>query len=145
MLLSKEKREIFHSVIAKCIFICTRSGTDGIPTVGVLVGRVREINQSDCEKGRRLVRYFSCTKDLHLVLHYDGLKICNWCVDAAFAVHLDFKSHSGGLVMMSDLGGGMASGSTKQKLNTHLSTEAELVSSDNFLTNIIWCKNVLGE
>ena len=47
----------------------------------------------------------NCTKDLHLVLSYDGLKICKWSVDAAFVVHPDFKSHSGGLMMMSNLGG----------------------------------------
>ena len=45
---------------------------------------------------------------------------------------------------MSKLGGGMASGSTKQKLNTRSSTEAKMVSSDDFLTKIIWCKTFLG-
>ena len=43
-LLTKDKREIFHSVIAKGIFVCTRSRPDGLPTVGVLSGRVREPN-----------------------------------------------------------------------------------------------------
>ena len=47
--------------------------------------------------------------------------------------------------MMSKLGGGMASGSTKQKLNTRSSTEAKMVSSDDFLTKIIWSKTFLGE
>ena len=75
----------------KAIFVCTRSRPDGLLTIGVLAGRVREPNQSDWEKGRRLVRYFVCTKNLHLVLRYDGLKICKWSVDAAFAVHLDLK------------------------------------------------------
>ena len=40
-LLGKEKQEIFHSVIANSSFICTRSRLDGIPTVGILAGRVR--------------------------------------------------------------------------------------------------------
>ena len=86
-----------------------------------------------------------CTRDLHLVLRYDGLKSCKWGVDAAFAVHPDFKSHSSGLMMMSKIGGGIASGSTKQKLNTRSSTEAKMVSSDDFLSKIIWCKNFLHE
>ena len=47
--------------------------------------------------------------------------------------------------MMSKMGGGIASGGTKQKLNTRSSTEAKMVSSDNFLTKIIWCKTFLGE
>ena len=112
-LLGKEKREIFHSVITKGIFICTRSRPDGLPTVGVLAGQVCEPNQSDWDKGRRLVRYFACTCDLHLILRYDGLKICKWSVDFAFVVHPDFKSHSGGLMMISKTGGGIASNTKK--------------------------------
>ena len=46
--------------------------------------------------------------------------------------------------MTRKMGGVMASDSTKQKLNTRSSTEAKMVSSDNFLTKIIWCKNFLG-
>ena len=84
-------------------------------------------------------------QDLNLVLRYDGLKMCKWNVDAAFAVHPDFKSHSGGGMFISPLNGGMASGSTKQKLNTRSSTEAEIMCADNFLTKVIWCKFFLGE
>ena len=40
-------------------------------------------------------------------------------------------------------GGGMASGSTKKKINTRSSTTSELVSADNFLPKIIWVKNFL--
>ena len=89
------------------------------------------------------MRYVACTRDLYLILGYDGLKIFKWILDVAFSVHPDLKIHSGGLMMMSPLGGGMASGSTKQKLNTQSSTEAEIVSSDDFLSKIIWCKTVL--
>ena len=145
VLLDKEKRETFHSVITKIIFIFTRSRPDVLPKVGLLVGRVREPNQRHWDKGRRVVRDFTCTRDLHLILAYDGLKICKWSVDATFTVNPDFKIHSGGLMMLSKMGRGMASGSTKQKLNTCSSTEAKMVSSDDFLTKIIWCKTFLGE
>ena len=60
-------------------------------------------------------------------------------------MHPDFKSHSGGVMIMSSLGGSMASGSTKQKLNTRSLTEDEIVSADDFLAKVIWCKNFLGE
>ena len=106
---------------------------------------MQEPNQRDWGKGRRLVRYFACTRDFHLILRYDGLKFYKWSVDAAFAMRHDFKSHSRDLMMMSPLGGGMASGSAKQKLNNRSSTEAEMVSSDDFLTIIILCKTFLRE
>ena len=41
-----------------------------------------------------------------MVLRYDGLNIARWHVDAAFGVHPDLKSHSGGTVLFSDSGGG---------------------------------------
>ena len=77
------------------------------------------------------------TKNLHLILRYDGLSICKWHVDASFGVHPDFKSHSGGVMLMHAKGGGMTSGSIKQKLNTRSLTEAELVASDDFLAKMV--------
>ena len=46
---------------------------------------------------------------------------------------------------MSGKGGGMASDSTKQKLNTRSSTTSELVAADDFLPKIIWVKHFLAE
>ena len=114
-----------------------------MPTISILSGRVRDPNTDDWEKGRQMVRYLKCTRELHLILRYDGLKICKWHVDASFAVHPDFRSHSGGVMFMHELGGGMASGSVKQKLNTRSSTTSELVAADDFLPKIIWVKNFL--
>ena len=68
-----------------------------------------------------------------MVLRHDGFKIYKWSVDAAFVVHPNFKSHFGGVMAMASIGGGMASGSTKKTLNTCSSTEAEIVSADDFL------------
>ena len=64
-------------------------------------------------------------------------------MDASFAVHPDFRSHSGGTLLLSPEGGGIASGSIKQKLNTRSSTMAELVACDDFLSKIMWAKNFM--
>ena len=42
-------------------------------------------------------------------------------------------------------GGGIASGSTRQKLNTRSSTMAELVAVDDFLSKILWVRNFLSD
>ena len=42
-------------------------------------------------------------------------------------------------------GGGIAAGSTKQKLNTRSSTMSELVAVDDFLSKILWVRNFLSE
>ena len=56
-------------------------------------------------------------------------------MDASFAVHPDFKSHSGRVMTMDT--GAMMSGSSKQKLNTRSSCKAELVGVDDFATKIL--------
>jgi hypothetical protein len=51
-------------------------------------------------------------------------------------MHPDMRGHSGGRM---SLGEGMSiNTSTKQKLNTHSSTETELVAADNFMPIILW-------
>lgn len=61
-----------------------------------MTSRVQEPNEDDWKKVRRLIQYLYNTKDLHLVLRWDGTKIARRHVDAVFTVHRNFKSHSGG-------------------------------------------------
>jgi hypothetical protein len=61
-------------------------------------------------------------------------------VDASFAVHPDFKSHTGAAMHFGDGDGAVQSVSRKQKLNTRSSTESELVGADNISVMILWKK-----
>ena len=143
-LLDDKKKEIFHTVVAKGIFIAKRSRPDIAPTVAVLSGRVRDPNLDDWKKLGRLCGYLKRTLSDHLVLRVDGdLNFADWFVDASFAVHEDFKSHTGGLMMLSQDGGAIISSSIKQQLNTRSSTEAELVAVDDMAAKIVWVKNFL--
>ena len=109
-MLCNVQREKLHSVITKGIFVGNRSRPDILPTISVLAGRVREPTKNDWEKVRRLVKYLHSTKELHLVLRYDGMNIAKWHVDGSFAVHEDFCSQSGGVLFLENSVGGMASG-----------------------------------
>lgn len=64
-------------------------------------------------------------------------KLGYW-VDASYAVNHDMRSHTGGVMSLRT--GGIMCKSTKQKLNTRSSTEAELVGVSNYLSNAIWAK-----
>ena len=84
------------------------------------------------------MKYLNATQDKKLTLSADNLKVIKWYVDAAFAVHPDFKSHTGGAMTF---GKGSAQNiSRKQKLNTKSSTEAELVAVDDVSIMILWTK-----
>ena len=59
-------------------------------------------------------------------------------IGASFAVHPDFKSHTGAVMKMGE--GALQCVSKKQKLNTRSSTEAELVGVDDVMTQVLWTK-----
>ncbi|CAJ1959786.1 unnamed protein product [Cylindrotheca closterium] len=68
----------------------------------------------------------------------ESLRVMKWMIDGSFAVHPDFKSHTGGTLTF---GGGAAQVmSKKQKLNSRSSTEAELIAVDNVVTMLLWTK-----
>ena len=64
-------------------------------------------------------------------------------VDASYAVHKDMKRHTGGVISFGR--GAIVSKSSKQKLNTKSSTEAELVGASDFLPSSIWTRMFLEE
>jgi len=69
-------------------------------TVAVLATRVREPNESDWNKMVRLLKYLNGTRQKCLTLRVDKLNILKWYVDVSFAVHPDFKRHTGGVLSM---------------------------------------------
>ena len=86
----------------------------------------------------RLMKYLNGTREDCLILSADNLRILKWYADAAFAVHPDFKSHTGGCIT---LGHGMPiTMSHKQKLNTTSSTTTELVGADDIVGPLLWTK-----
>jgi hypothetical protein len=69
------------------------------------------------------------------------VKIAKWWVDASYAVHPDMKSHTGGVFSLGK--GGIFGTSTRQKINTKSSTEAELVGVAEVLPQILWTRYFL--
>lgn len=90
----------------------------------------------DWKKLRQLFRYLRVSRDLTLKLEaYDTYIITCW-VDAAFGVHPDMQSQSGGVMSMSRET--VYGSSVRQNLSTKSSTEAELVATDDFMPQILW-------
>ena len=106
------------------------------PTIAGLSTRVREPTESDWNKLVRMMKYLNGTRKMLLRLGADNLRVVKWWVDASFAVHPDFKSHTGAIMSMGT--GAFQSISKKQKLNTRSSTEAELVGMDDAATMMLW-------
>jgi hypothetical protein len=136
--LEKDRKEIFHTWVAKGLFVAKRARPDIHPTIAVLCTRVRDPNEADWQKLIRLLKYLNGSRKDVLTLSATNLRCIKWSVDVAFAVHPDFKSHTGGVMKFEH--GAIQSMSRKQKLNTRSSTEAELVGADDAITMILWTK-----
>jgi hypothetical protein len=137
-LLEKERSDCFHRVVAKLLYTSHRGRPDIQLAVAFLCTQVSRSTTQDWEKLKRLLQYLRGTLDDVLILGADSLtKLMTW-VDAAYGVHHDMKSHTGGAMSLG--WGTVMCKSTKQKLNTKSSTEAELVGASDYLPNTIWVK-----
>ena len=139
--LDGDKAEEFHHVVAKGLFVCKRARDDIQPTIAFLCTRVKEPDHDDWQKLLRLMRYLKATQDVVKTLEMGNMGVVQWWADAAFAVHKDMKSHTGGVMTLGK--GAVQSISQKQKLNTKSSTEAEVVGADDVMVHLMWMKHFL--
>jgi hypothetical protein len=136
--LDESRARAFHHAVAQALFVTTRYRHDIRTAIAFLCTRVKHPDEDDWGKLKRLLKYIRGTLYLVLTIQASNLKLgfIQWYVDAAFAVHEDFKSHTGAGMT---LGKGILIGiSRKQKLNTKSSTEGELVAVDDASGQIIW-------
>ena len=135
--------ELFHHVTAKLLFfICKRARPDVQTAVAFLLcTRVQAPDTDDYKKLDRVMRYLRGTPTMPLILEADATNIIKWWADASYAVHPDMRSHTGGAMSM---GNGVIYGaSTRQKLTTKSSTEAELVGASDIMPQVLWTQSFL--
>jgi hypothetical protein len=129
--LSSDLSELLHSNVAKLLDLARRARPDILLAVVFWTTRVSNPDIDDLGKLKSVMRYLRDTKDLALTLEASGDGVVRWWIDASFAVHPNMRSHSGAVV---SLGKGAVYGmSSKQKINTKRSCEAELVGVDDAL------------
>jgi hypothetical protein len=85
-----------------------------------------------------LIGFLKYTQDDVMILESDGNQIITLHLDAAFAVHKDLKSHTGAVMTLGK--GSIQSVSSKQKSNSHSSSEAQLISMDDIISKVFWTK-----
>ena len=139
--LDKQHADIYHKVVAKLLYVTHRGRPDIQLAIAFMCTRVSCSTTQDWGKLKRLLQYLNRTVNDVLTIGADSLdKLVTW-VDAAYGVHQDMKSHTGGA--MSFGRGAVLCKSSKQKLNTKSSTEAELIGASDYLPNTIWVKMFL--
>ena len=134
--LNSKKHKVFHSCVAKLLFVAKRGRPDILTAISFLTTRVTKPNVDDWGKLRRVLQYLKGTLDMKLTIGADSMTIIKTWIDASYAPHHDMRSHTGGC---SSFGTGVVvSRSSKQKLNTKSSTEAELIGVSDILPHNLW-------
>ena len=139
--LSDDDSDLFHSIVQKLLYICKRARPDIEPVVSYLCTRVSSSSKEDDTKLTRVLGFLEKTINDERIIGATDLNTLYTWVDASYGVHPDMKSHTGG--NMSYGLGTLHTKSSKQKLNTKSSTEAELVGVSEYLPYNIWMTNFL--
>jgi hypothetical protein len=139
--LNEKDMTLLHHIVAKLLFVARRARPDVQVAIAFLTSRVTKSDRDDWKKLKRLLQYLNASIDMPLTLSIDDMSTIKTWVDAAYALHSDMKSHTGGVIMMGK--GALYGKSSKQKLNTKSSTEAEVVGSSDFLPQTLWTHNFI--
>jgi len=126
--LSKVDADFFHSYVAKMLYVAKRVRPDCLTAVSFLSTRVQAPDLDDLAKLRRLLEHLLGTKDRGIVLRIGESMSVSMFADASYGVHNQSgKSHTGCVIVVGDAGPVFVK-SSKQKIVTKSSSEAELVA-----------------
>jgi hypothetical protein len=130
VLLNEKMRKVFHSMVARVLYVSKRVRMDTLVVTSFLCTRVTKATVEDQAKLEYLFGYLKNTLGRCLVIAGDQrLQICAY-IDAAFALHADSKSHTGVVITVG--GAAVYVSLRKQKCMAKSPTEAELVGlTDN--------------
>ena len=139
--LSPADRKVFHSRVMKLMYLAKRVRPDIITTVVFLSTRVLYADQDDAAKLDRVLRYLCSNREFGICLQPRDYVDIDAYVDASYGVHPGSLSHSGVIIMIGL--GPIYIKSSKQKIVSKSSTEAELIALSDASSQVIWTRNFL--
>ena len=141
--LEAAEAKFFHTNVAKLLYYTMRCKVAIGTAVSFLCTRVKCATQQDLKKLQRVMGYVLHTRHTGIVLLGTGDLEIKGYVDAGFGSHADGKSHTGLVIMIGTAC--VEFKSSKQKIVTKDSTEAELVGASDRVANIMYCQEFMVE
>ena len=138
--LPEEQARSFHHTTAQLLFL-SRVRRDIQPTIAFLTTRVKQPDEDDWGKLKRLLKYLNSTRKLRLTLFADSLTALHWYIDASHQTHDDCKGHTGSILTFGK--GATTSSSTKHKIPSKSSTESEIIGLYDKTGDILWTRHFL--
>jgi hypothetical protein len=132
--LSKCRAGVFHTIVAKLLFVAKHARPDILLTVSFLTTREKEPYVDDWTKLLRVLEYLSDAMKYYFTLFCSEIKNLTWYFDGSYASHSDMRGHSGAVLVAGNCS--VLFRSNKQKVNTRSSTETELIAVDDALPTV---------
>ena len=144
--LCETDRKLFHSMVARLMYVCKKVKPECLMAVNFLATRVQVATEEDNEKLERVIRYlkYACIKDqrgILLRIGESGVRVATK-IDAAHGVHMDYKSHTGAATGIGE-SAIVDYYSGKQSIVAKSSTEAELIGATDLANQSIKLRNFL--
>lgn len=136
VVMKEDGRKTYHSWVMKLLYAAKRCRPDILLTVSHLSSKVQNPSEKDMGNLVMTLRYLNKTAARKLRYHRSGEVSVIAYVDAAYAVHIDGRSRTGVLIIM--CGATVMAKSSKQKMATKSSTEAEVVGLSDGASEMLW-------
>ena len=139
----KEQAELYTTV-AQLLYLTKHTRSDIMVPVAFLTTRVQKATVDDKAKLDRILKYLNGTREEGIILSMDPKNpTVHACIDAAYACHEDMQSHTGMTISIGK--GPIFAKSTKQKLVSRSSTEAEQIALSDGAELAIWINKLLQD
>lgn len=139
----KEQAEL-HTIVAQLLYLTKHTRPDIMVPVAFLTTRVQKATVDDKAKLDRILKYLNGTREEGITLSMDPKNpSVRACIDAAYACHEDMQSHTGMTITLGK--GPIFAKSTKQKLVSRSSTEAEQIALSDGAGLAIWINKLLQD
>lgn len=96
--LTEERAEIFHSVVAKLLWVSQQGRPDISTPISFLCSRVSSPDIEDQKKLKSVLKFIQQTIDDTWLIGADTLDKMTTFVDSSHAVHPDMRGHTGGVI-----------------------------------------------
>ena len=140
--LDQKQKDYFRSYVAKLLYVAKRVRPEILAAVSFLTTRALVCDMDDMAKLHRVLGYLKKTRDRGIVLRIGEFISVEAYIDAAYGVHTSSgKSHTGCAIILGS--GPVFVKSTKQKIVSKSSTEAELIALSDSASQAVWVANFI--
>jgi len=144
--LSHSRQEIFHSRVAKLLYLAKRAMPELLPTIMFLSTRVSTATEQDWTKLTRALNYINGVEHhgicLNLIFVREKIQITMYA-DASWKCHADCKGQTGAFISLGT--GPTYVRCSKQKIVSKSSAEAELIALSDMTSMVMWMREFFRE